>query len=525
MRGYGLAACSGPPCAECATLLALLAGPGCPVCRTIDQATSRYLFWFVNESFQQPETLAQVRSNLGMCSRHTRDLVELAQASVVTTVLREVLPAAAARLAQPAERPGCPTCGSAARSAAYQLSVIARLLYDQIVVEAYRAAGGICVAHTLQALHTVPTRHARLLVSVLQDAVTSSPDGVSAVDVLAGTDPDTTTRRHLRELLPGEPPPSAPALPGQATLERLNRLLEVDACPVCLTEGHSERRYLRWLAAGADGKPADGSRGVAGSDELELCIRHLHDLEAAAPSVGMAAAAQQARRWRPLLDGSQRHLAREEHLGSMAGRRSLARAAWARDSTPDQRRVWTRRARSAFTAFLESRRRTREAAGRPTDALVSRVPHGRPGHPPRRRVCCWPPFATTRPRGATRRRMDCAPRHLLDLLADARAAPGYAVLLARLDVLRWELAEADRKRAWALRYQPAGPETSAWLRAAAMVDGAVFLGGPASRLGDSQSGRHDGIADAIRVVGGRREGLFEVAYQLGQLARCRPGLA
>ena len=348
--------------AERATLLALLAEPGCPVCRTLDQATSRYLFWFVNESFQQPETLAQLRSNLGMCPRHTRDLVKMGQASVLTTVLREVLPAAAARLAQPAAHPGCPVCGSAARSAAYQLSIIARLLDDRTVIEAYRAAGGMCVAHTLQALRSVPTRHARLLVSVLQDAMTSPPDGVSPVDVLAGTDPDATTRHHLRELLPGEPAPTTTASPGRATLERLHRLLEVDGCPVCLTQGQSERRYLRWLAAGADGKPADGSRGVAGSDELELCPRHLHDQQVAAPPVGTAAAARQAGRWRAVLDGCQRHLVREERLGSMAGRRSLARAACARDGTPDQRRVWTRRARSAVAAFLESRRRAREAA-------------------------------------------------------------------------------------------------------------------------------------------------------------------
>jgi len=331
--------------AERATLLALLAEPGCSVCRTVDQATSRYLFWFVNESFQQPETLAQLRSNLGMCPRHTRDLVKMGEASVLTTVLREVLPAAAARLGPPTGRPGCPACASAARAADYRLSVIARLLDDRTVVEAYRAAGGLCVAHTLQALPGMPTRHAQLLVLVLQDAVTSPPDGVSAVEVVAGTDPDATTRYHLRELLPGEPVPAAAASPGRATLERLHRLLGVDACPACLANAHSERRYLRWLAAGADGKPTEGSRGVAG--------------------------------------------------------------------------------------------------------------------------------------------------------ADPRAASARAVLLGRLDVLRWELAEADRKQAWALRYHPTGPETSAWLRAAAMVDGGVFLGGPAWGLEQSQPGRLDGSSPPL----------------------------
>ena len=86
----------------------------------------------------------------------------------------------------------------------------------------------MCVAHTLLALQSAPTRHARLLALVLQDALISPPDGASAVDVLAGTDPDTTTRHHLRELLSGEPAPPTAASPGRATLERLHRLLEVE---------------------------------------------------------------------------------------------------------------------------------------------------------------------------------------------------------------------------------------------------------------------------------------------------------
>jgi hypothetical protein len=81
---------------------------------------------------------------------------------------------------------------------------------------------------------------------------------------------------------------------------------------------------------------------------------------------------------------------------------------------------------------------------------------------------------------------------VLELLPDGRAAPVRGVLLARLDVLAWELAEADRKQAWALRYQPSGPEATAWLRATALVDGGVFLGGPASRLAEPQPDGGDG---------------------------------
>lgn len=475
---------------ERATLLAQLSDPGCPVCRSVDQATSRYLFWFATESFQEPETLAQVRANLGMCPRHTRDLVELGEASVLGTVLRAVLPAAAARLAEPTGRPGCPACASAARSADYQIGVIARLLDDQTVVEAYRAAGGLCAAHTLRVLPGLPTRHARLLVSILQDALVVRPDGVSAVAVLAGTDPDTSTRDHLREQLPSEPGARTSSSPGRATAERLHRLLEVDACPTCLAEGQSERRYLRWLAAGVDGGPADGSRGVAGPDELELCAQHLHDLEVAAPSAAQTAAARLTGRWSALLEGCQARLGREERLESLSGRRSLARAAWT--GGRDQRRVWTRRAQAAVGAFLGSRRRAREAALAGLPPPWCRVCHA-VGEDARSAAGL---LLAALGDGPTARRYQASHglcvRHVLDLQADPRAAPARAVLLARLDVLGWELVEAERKQAWALRYQPTGPEAGAWLRAAAMVDGRVFLGGPARSLERTRPGRLDG---------------------------------
>lgn len=212
----------------------------------------------------------------------------------------------------------------------------------------------------------------------------------------------------------------------------------------------------------------------------------------AAPSVAVAAAARQAGRWGALLDGCRRHLAREERLESMAGRRSLARAAWARDGTPDQQRVWTSRARSATRAFLESRRRAREAALAGLQMPWCRVCHA-VAQDTRRAAELL--LAALRDDLTARRYQaghGLCVRHVLDLLADRRAVPARAVLLARLDVLAWELAEADRKQAWPLRYQPSGPETTAWLRAAALLDGSVFLGGPASHLAHVEPERRDG---------------------------------
>ncbi len=78
--------------------------------------------------------------------------------------------------------------------------------------------------------------------------------------------------------------------------------------------------------------------------------------------------------------------------------------------------------------------------------------------------------------------------HHVLTLGDGLSAPLPAeVLQARLGVLAWELAEVQRKHAWAVRYEPAGTEAAAWWRAAALLDGRVFCGGPAMPLPASQA--------------------------------------
>lgn len=73
-------------------------------------------------------------------------------------------------------------------------------------------------------------------------------------------------------------------------------------------------------------------------------------------------------------------------------------------------------------------------------------------------------------------------RHLLGLkAADTRAwklAAPAAVGLA--EMLIAELDEAFSKSTWARRREPTGPEMTAWGRAAAFLDGSVFLGCPPS---------------------------------------------
>jgi hypothetical protein len=69
-------------------------------------------------------------------------------------------------------------------------------------------------------------------------------------------------------------------------------------------------------------------------------------------------------------------------------------------------------------------------------------------------------------------------RHLLclkaaDLRAGQLAAPAAAAL-AEMPIV--ELDEAFSKSTWARRQEAAGPEMTPWRRAAAFLDGRVFLG-------------------------------------------------
>jgi hypothetical protein len=52
-------------------------------------------------------------------------------------------------------------------------------------------------------------------------------------------------------------------------------------------------------------------------------------------------------------------------------------------------------------------------------------------------------------------------------------------VVARVGVLAWELGEEARKKAWRVRPERDGPESSAYLRFVAQIDGRALMGAPA----------------------------------------------
>jgi hypothetical protein len=231
---------------------------------------------------------------------------------------------------------------------------------------------------------------------------------------LAGTGQDADVRSVLRDALP------AVALPGSGV------------CAACLAAGRSEQANLAVLADG-------GARG--GPDRrLLLCEGHLSDLVVQAHRPGVA----------PLLSWQAGCLtAALIRPASPPGRKLGGPPGWLRfrrrrsiglDDCP----VCLDSEAAAQRTLDELRRQLRVAAG-----------------------VLGPPFPL------------CV-RHLLHLnAADPWAAQVTAPdAIDRADRLAAELDAAFIKGTWAHRHETRGPEMTAWRRAAAFLDGAVFCGSP-----------------------------------------------
>ena len=440
-----------------AHLRALLTKRGCPVCLESRESDDKYFFWFLNESYGFPHVLVELADAFGFCAAHGHRLNACAKDADaiafahghVTRLTLDLLSQAAGdeqRLRRSAliEPHACPACASMERVSERVLFFLDRLLEDPAGAELYGNPGLLCFPHFqsfAQRLRS-PALFQRLL-SLHLDAMTRAGHALAAYPEAADAFP------AVLDLAVG-------GYPGQMILPAIDiesvagerrdtigdfaaQLDRDDACPVCVEVRRAWRDWIAWL-----------ERTVSGDQNLEdvlptcrehvwACVRHGSPaLATAAVRNALMAALRSAHNGHRALTpapSSRRDgwMARLRRVTQGSGRRFReARQAVAYPiRCPVCERLATARDRAThllFALLLEQRQRTAFEAG-----------HG----------LCLKHFS-----------------HALSL----RPPPAVQTVLietetAKLALLRWELEEALRKRAWSARPEPGGSERTAWQRA------------------------------------------------------------
>lgn len=444
-------------------LLRALATPGCIACREGAWAEERFVAAYVHEAYTDANLLAHLVASLGFCPAHTRLVAGQSEAPHVLPSayahmlggIRERWGAALAsgRLA-PARRrrvrarsaalfpARCPLCESRDATVTSLLRALSGALGEPEVVAGYLENGGVCLPHARLLLPWCARTGALVVTALLQtrfealwhrdpggagSELPSPSAGASVAEPLVSLDTDAVVRAPLRRRLVELAGTLAARERDASILESVALRLTIDACPVCLAAGVTEARALAWLAAESARDPA-----ALRAEGVTLCSRHLHDA-----AMNDAAAAHR-------LAALALHAARADvapvHAHFEARRRDA-----------DDAVMVFARSNACFVCRAMTVASHREAAL--LDTVLRDVP------------------TATRYRGAH----GVCVRHAL-------VQPPLTVvhvLGARLAIVAWELAEANRRSAWPERFDVPRSMGGAWMRAPALFDGHTYLGGPA----------------------------------------------
>lgn len=409
---------------------AFLDPPGCPVCEYCVEAEEQFFRWFEIESFADPQMHVRLRRSVGFCPRHERRALRVRQLAPISAIVRGALEQLGSA---PPERGECPACASVRQAREQSEGMLHTVLGSRELSARYAERDiGACVPHVAPTIAKGDSGMARALAERLRRDLTIR----GAFEFVAGRDRDAPARAAARSALPRALLADAPT---SAESERATWQLE--ACPVCHAGGRAERRYLDWRRheERADAFELHQDPGL-------LCAEHVHDLAAVDAEAGERAATRVRARWLHEVSGL---LKRWPPAASQA--RTLLR-----------RRRHVPRARFAIP-FCPACRARDDAEERHLDLLLrllAQRPHAE-AYEATHGVCV---------------------RHAMLAGDSAAAARVRRALGARLAVVDWEIAEAARKKGWDARHERPGPEQTARLRLAALLDGATFLGGPARQL-------------------------------------------
>ena len=409
---------------------AFLDPPCCPVCEYCVEAEEQFFRWFEIESFADPQMHERLRRSAGFCPRHERRALRVRQLAPIPAVVRGALEQLGSA---PPERGECPACASVRQAREQSEGMLHTVLGSPDLSARYAERDvGACVPDVVVAIVNGDHQLARALAEkVRRDLMTGH-----GFELVAGRDRDAPLRAAARAVLPGGVLTEWPT-----TAEAERATWQVDACPVCQAGGRAERRYLDWRRheEHADAVDLHQEPGL-------LCAEHLHDLAAVDPKAGERAATRVRARWLHEVSGV---LKRWPPETSQA--RSLLRR---------RRHVPQARFTIPFCPACRARNGAEERHLELLLRLLAQRPHAE-AYEAAHGVCV---------------------RHAMLAGDSAAAARVRRALRARLAVVDWEIAEAARKKGWDARHERPGPEQTARLRLAALLDGATFLGGPARQL-------------------------------------------
>ncbi len=166
-------------------LLEALQAGGCAVCRLAQRASDSYLHALIYEGVNDVKLREALRDARGLCHRHAWRLghqrgavlgTAIVYRDVINTLIKvlEAQAAAPARVRLPGrDQPGvaralaptapCPACALEADAEQRTAKILLKHFEDAAILDAYRAAGGLCLPHFQVTLSHASPAAARLL--------------------------------------------------------------------------------------------------------------------------------------------------------------------------------------------------------------------------------------------------------------------------------------------------------------------------------------------------------------------------
>jgi hypothetical protein len=436
------------------TVLRLLNGGPCVFCSGEREAAETYFRWFIAEKYAQPEVLATLARSRGFCPQHTRLLVTRSSPSQVVSVYSFIVESLLVALRRPpgSGRKGlppagpCPACEDWTSERRLLVGALLSAAADPQIPFEPRGAGGMCVSHLRELCPTLPPQGLRLLTGLAVRTLTAAylpPEPWEAGIAVWGEPGDVPAGAGSQECggLSGPNPEAEPAAPWPSPLAAVHGLLRTPGCPVCFGEQAHLRWYLSWLVREATKAPEQ-----SWEEARWLCRKHWHALRRVSFGAARRVAAAAAAYWEPQLRRLGAALA--QGAESVGGWRIYLRRGFSRSAGAREAYLWAGRCPACDAAA---------AGARSACELLAAVLEGNIG------------------RRAYERMGGVCLRHLpfvLEYCPEPRLREFLlGVCQTQLRILKWELAEYQRKESWSARYEPKAAEAGVWLKATAYLGG------------------------------------------------------